>query len=65
VAGDTSNRGLGSDKMSAAKKRAIQSAGGQASHGGGNSSRASGTRGGTSARGAAGHTEAAKRGGEH
>jgi len=47
----TSNRGLGSDNMSKAKKHDIQSAGGKAST--------------KSSEGAAGSTEAARRGGEH
>jgi hypothetical protein len=48
---DTSNRGLGSDNMSEEEKHRIQSAGGKASA--------------KSSKGAAGRTEAAKRGGEH
>lgn len=48
---DTSNRGLGSDNMSEQKKKDIQSEGGKASA--------------RSPRGAAGKTEAAKRGGEN
>lgn len=38
MAKGTSNRGLGSSKMSPAKKREIQSMGGKASHGGGRKS---------------------------
>jgi hypothetical protein len=48
---NTSERGLGSDKMSAKTKHDIQSAGGKASA--------------KSPKGAAGSTDAAKRGGEH
>lgn len=48
---DTSNRGLGSSSMSEEKKRKIQSMGGKASA--------------KSNKGAAGDTEAARRGGEH
>jgi hypothetical protein len=48
---DTSNRGLGSDKMSDEKKHEIQSKGGKASA--------------ESPNGAAGSTEAASKGGEN
>jgi hypothetical protein len=48
---NTSNRGLGSDKMSEAKKHEIQKKGGKASA--------------ASPRGAAGSTEKAREGGEH
>lgn len=49
MADETSKRGLGSEKMSEEEKRRIQSMGGKAS----------------GASGAAGKTEAAKRGGEN
>lgn len=51
MADDTSNRGLGSNKMSAAKKREIQSAGGRASRGGAAGRTAAAKRGGERSRG--------------
>lgn len=56
------NQGFAS--MDEIKQRKIAKMGGEASHGGGNKSTSSRTSG-SSARGAAGKTEAAKRGGEN